>query len=160
MKRKILLSILILLIIVVLFFVLIESTFLCIENMDRKKSIFVKIGKKDQFSISYIHSIYKEPVIEEFNVDGEYIILTGVRTKSPAVMEYYGFEENKEFNKRNRGLGGVFILKKGMGEEQLIIVKDKKIALSEVGDKGERVSIKIKKISLGKQIISKLLSII
>lgn len=137
-----------------------ESTFLCIENMDRGKSIFVKIGIKDQFSISYIHSIYKEPVIEEFNVDGEDIILTGIRTKSPAVMEYYGIEENKDFIKRNQRLGGVFILKKGMEQEQVIIVKDKKIGLSEIGDKGESVRLKIKKISLGKQIISKLLSII
>ena len=61
----------------------------------------------------YIHSIYEEAVIEEFRAEKETIILKGVRTKSPAVMEYYGLEDTKEFHPMNQRLGGVLLLEEG-----------------------------------------------
>ena len=64
--------------------------------MDRSKTIHLRIRSHEPFSMFYIHSIYQEPVIEEFLIEKEAIILKGVRTKSPAIMEYYGFEDNSE----------------------------------------------------------------
>jgi hypothetical protein len=58
-----------------------------IENMDRPQAIHVRISPCEPFSLFYIHSIYKEPVVEEFQTDGNSIVLKGVRTKSPAIME-------------------------------------------------------------------------
>ncbi len=137
------------------FFLLKETSLLSIENMDRSRSIYIKIAPKDKFSIFYIHSIYQEPVIEEFMVEKDFIILIGVKTKSPAVMEYYGFEDTKEFQKMNVRLGGFFIIKRASGEGQGLIVKDKKIYLSELGEKGDRILIRLKQISLGRYIFSK-----
>jgi hypothetical protein len=131
-------------------------TVLCLENMERPKAITVRMNAAESFSIFYIHSIYKEPVIEEFQVEQEAIILRGVRTKSPAVMEYYGFEDRNEFHPMNQRLGAVFIIRRSMGEGQGLIVRDRKIYLSEIGEKGDRIRLRVESVSLGEYLILKL----
>ena len=37
--------------------------------MDRPRTIRIRISPSEPFSMFYIHSIYKEPVIEEFQVE-------------------------------------------------------------------------------------------
>ena len=135
-------------------FLLKKVTFLRLENMDHPRTIRIRVSPSEPFSIFYIHSIYKEPVIEEFQVDKEAIILKGVRTKSPAVMEYYGFEDMKEFHPMNERLGAVFIIRRGMGEGQGLIAKDRKIYLSEIGEKGDRIRLRVESMSLGNYLIS------
>ncbi|OGP91162.1 MAG: hypothetical protein A2156_08590 [Deltaproteobacteria bacterium RBG_16_48_10] len=131
-----------------------KLTLLHIENMDRAKTIHIRISPSETFSMFYIHSIYKEPVLEEFQVDHEAIILKGVRTKSPAIMEYYGFQESKEFHPMDLKLGAVFLIRRGMGEGQGLIVRDRKIYLSEIGEKGDRIRLRVESISLGKYLFS------
>jgi len=106
------------------------------------------------FSMFYIHSIYRESVIEEFQTEKEAIVLKGIRTKSPAVMEYYGFEDMKEFHSLDLKLGAVFLIRRGMGEGQGLIVRDRKIYLSEIGEKGDRIQLKVEPVSLGKYLLS------
>jgi hypothetical protein len=129
-----------------------KVTLLHIENMDHPKAIRVWISPSETFSMFYIHSIYKEPVIEEFQVEKEAIVLRGVRTKSPAVMEYYGFEDMKEFHPMNERLGAIYF-KWGIGEGQGLIVRDRKIYLSEIGEKGDRIQLRVKSITLGKYLL-------
>ncbi len=131
-----------------------KVSLLHIENMERQKVIHIRIGPSGLFSQFYIHSIYREPVVEEFQVDHEAIILKGVRTKSPAVMEYYGFQESKEFHPMDLKLGAVFLIKKGMGEGQGLVVGDRKIYLSEVGEKGDRIQLRVESLALGKYLFS------
>jgi hypothetical protein len=102
----------------------------------------------------YIHSIYKEPVVEEFQAEKEAIILKEVRTKSPAVMEYYGFEDTKEFHPMNEKLGAVFIVRRGMGEGQGLIVGERKIYLSEIGERGDRIQLRVGSMSRVKYLLS------
>ena len=127
-----------------------KVTILNIENMDRTKAISIRVSPGETFSMFYIHSIYKEYVAEEFQAEGDTIFLKGVRTKSPAVMEYYGFEEMKEFHPMNLKLGAVFLIRRGMGERQGAIVRDRKIYLSEIGERGERIQLRVESLSLGK----------
>jgi hypothetical protein len=134
-------------------FLLQKVTVLQLENMDHPRTIRIRISPPEPFSIFYIHSIYKEPVIEEFQVEQEAIILRGVRTKSPAVMEYYGFEDMKKFHPMNERLGAVFIIRRGMGEGQGLIVRDRKIYLSEIGEQGDRIRLRMESISLGNYLI-------
>jgi len=121
--------------------------------MDRPKAIHIRMSPTETFSMFYIHSIYKEPVVEEFQAERNAIILKGVRTKSPAVMEYYGFQEPGEFHPMNLKLGAVFLIRRGMGEGQGLIVGDKKIYLSEIGEKGDRIQIRVESLSLGKYLL-------
>ncbi len=120
--------------------------------MDHPEAIRVWISSSEKFIMFYIHSIYNEPVIEEFQVEKEAIVLRGVRTKSPAVMEYYGFEDMKEFHPMNQRLGAIYF-KWGVGEGQGLIVRDKKIYLSEIGEKGDRIRLRVILMSLGKYLL-------
>ena len=133
-----------------------KVTILHIENMDRLKTIHVRISPSETFSMFYIHSIYREPVIEEFQAEKEAVVLKGIRTKSPAVMEYYGFEDMREFRPMNQKLGAIYF-KWGIGEGQGLIVRDKKIYLSEVGEKGDRIQLRVESVSLGKYLVWMLL---
>jgi hypothetical protein len=131
-----------------------KVTLLHIENMDRQKTIHIQISPSESFSLFYIHSIYRQPVVEEFQVDHQAIILKGVRTKSPAVMEYYGFQESKEFHPMDLKLGAVFLIRRGMGEGQGLIVQDRKIYLSEIGEKGDRIQLRVESLSLGEYLFA------
>jgi hypothetical protein len=125
-----------------------------LENMDRPQAINIRINPSKEFSMFYIHSIYEEAVIEEFRAEKKTIILKGVRTKSPAVMEYYGFEDTKEFHPMNQRIGAVFIVRRGMGEGQGLIIRDRKIYLSEIGERGDRIQLRVESMSLGKYLLS------
>ena len=132
-----------------------KVTILQLENMDRPKTIHVRISPSETFSMFYIHSIYKVPVVEECQAEKDAIVLKGVRTKSPAVMEYYGFEDMKEFHPMNEKLGTVFIIRRAMGEGQGLIIGDKKIYLSEIGERGDRIQLRVESMPLGSYLLSR-----
>ncbi len=121
--------------------------------MDHPQTIRIRISPTEPFSVFYIHSIYKEPVVEEFQAEGEAIVLKGVRTKSPAVMEYYGFEDMKGFHPMDQRLGAIYF-KWGIGEGQGLIVRDRKIYLSEIGERGDRIQLRVETMSLGRYLLS------
>lgn len=133
-------------------------TILHLENMTQTRTVRIRISPSEKFSIFYVHSIYHEPVVEEFQVEGDAILLKGVRTKSPAVMEYYGFEDMKGFHPMNQRLGAIYF-KWGVGEGQGLIVQDKKIYLSEIGKRGDRIQLRAESISLGTYLVSKVLNL-
>jgi hypothetical protein len=125
-----------------------KVTFLYLENMNRSRTVRVWVNPSDQFSVFYIHSIYNAPAIEEFQVDRGGITLKGVRTQNPGIMEYYGFEDTKPFHLLDRKLGPIFF-RVAMGEGQGLIVRDRKIYLREVGEKGDRIRLRVGTLSLG-----------
>lgn len=125
-----------------------KITLLELENLDQRKVLHLRVGPSEPFSIFYIHSIHLAPVIEEFRIKEGAVLLEGVRTKSPAVMEYYGFEDMKEFHPVTQRLGAIYF-RWGTGEGQGVIVREKKIYLSEIGDKGDRIRLKVISLPLG-----------
>jgi hypothetical protein len=129
-------------------FILKKITLLQLENLDRRKTLQIRTSPSEPFSIFYVHSIYLEPVIEEFRIEKGAILLQGVRTKSPAVMEYYGFEDTKEFHPVTRRLGALYF-KWGTGEGQGLIVRERKIYLSEIGERGDRIRLRVISVPLG-----------
>ena len=124
-----------------------KVTVLHLENTDHPRTIRIRIGASEPFSVFYVHSIYKAPVVEEFQAERGAIVLKGVRTKSPAVMEYYGFEDMKEFHPMDQRLGAIYF-KWGIGEGQGLIVRDRKIYLSEIGERGDRIQLRVESMSL------------
>ncbi len=124
-----------------------KVTVLHLENMDHPRTIRIRIGPSEPFSVFYVHSIYKAPVVEEFQAEKGAIVLKGVRTKSPAVMEYYGYEDMKEFHPMDQKLGAIYF-KWGTGEGQGLIVRDRKIYLSEIGQRGDRIQLRVESMSL------------
>jgi len=123
--------------------------------MDHPRTIRIRISPTEPFSVFYVHSIYKEPVVEEFQAEGDAVALKGVRTKSPAVMEYYGFEDMKGFHPMNQRLGAIYF-KWGIGEGQGLIVRDRKIYLSEIGERGDRIQLRVESLSLLNYLLSEI----
>jgi hypothetical protein len=125
-----------------------------LENTEQPRTVQVWIDPAERFSIFYIHSIYREAVTEEFQADRSGIVLKGVRTKSPAIQEYYGFQDTKDFHPLNVKLGAIFI-RVGEGEGQGLVVRDRKIYLSEVGKRGDRIRLRVTSVSMGSYLYSK-----
>ncbi len=150
MKRKIwpLLTLIIVLLVLGGVFLFKKINFLQLENLDRNKVLHIRVAPSEPFSMFYIHSIYLEPVIEEFRIEKGAILLEGVRTKSSGVMEYYGFEDTKEFHPVTQRLGAIYF-RWGTGEGQGLIVRDRKIYLSEIGERGDRIRLRIISVPLG-----------
>ncbi len=132
-----------------------KVTVLHLENMDHPRTIRIRIGASESFSVFYVHSIYKAPVVEEFQAEKGAIVLKGVRTKNPGVMEYYGFEDIKEFHPMDQRLGAIYF-KWGTGDGQGLIVRDRKIYLSEIGEKGDRIQLRVESLSLLKFFFSEM----
>lgn len=132
-----------------------KVTILYLENMDRPRYVQVWVNPSDHFSIFYIHSVYNAPAIEEFEVERGAITLKGVRTLNPGIMEYYGFEDTQSYHPMDQKLGAIFF-RVAMGEGQGLIVRDKKIYLSEVGQKGDRIRLRVNTLPLGLYLVKTL----
>ena len=130
-----------------------KITVLQVRNLDHPQTLRIRTGPSGAFSIFYINSIYDEPVSEEFQIKGDSIILKGVRTKSPGVMGYYGFDDIREFHPMNKDLGTAFIFKKGMVEGQGLRIGEKKIFLNEIGEKGNSIQLSVEFMRFGRYLL-------
>jgi len=130
---------------------------LLLENMDRSRAFSIWVSPSEPFSISYVHSIYKDPVVEEFQVHQGAMVLKGVRTNHPGILEYYQYEDMKEFHPMDRKFGALFF-RIGMGEAQRLTIRDKEVFFSGVGEKGDRVRLGLGSVSLGRYLFHRLLS--
>jgi hypothetical protein len=117
-----------------------------LENTDRARVLRLRVNPGEHFSIYYIHSVYGEPVIEEFEAGANTIVLKGMRTKSGAITEQYGFDDLKTFHPMDEKLGAIF-LRVAPGEGQGIILRERKIYLGEIGERGDRVQLGVRSIS-------------
>jgi hypothetical protein len=124
-----------------------KVTLLYLENMDHPRSVRVRVNPHERFSIFYVHSVYNAPAIEEFEVDQGGITLRGVRTENAGILEYYGFEDSKPFHPLDRKLGAIFF-RVGMGQGQRFVFREKKISLSEIGARGERIQVRVNTLPL------------
>ncbi len=119
-----------------------------LENLDRPYLVRIPVGSSGRFSLSYTHSMYDAPVIEELEVIGDRIFLVGVRTKSPAVAEYYGFDTGGDCHPLHRGLGEIW-LRIGMGEAQRLSCARMDVSLASLGASGDLVVIRSRSLPLG-----------
>lgn len=132
-----------------------EVLVLELENRDRPQTVRIAVNASERFSLSYVHSIYDALVTEDFEVEGQGIVLKGVRTKNHGVMEYYGFADGREFHPMHVPLGTI-VLRIGLGTGQQLAVRDRRIFLSELGKRGEPVRLRIVPVPLGLYLLSTL----
>jgi hypothetical protein len=114
-----------------------------LRNLDHPRTVRIRISPSEPFSLLYTHSIYREPVAEEFEVVEGQIILKGVRTAHAGVMEYYGFEEVKPFHTLHKPLPRPLIIKRGMEEAQRLMIKNMSIPFDSLGEKGDRIQLDV-----------------
>ena len=131
-----------------------EVQVLRVENLDRSKRLLIPAEPSASFSFTYIHSMYLEPATEEFEVgDGQEFILRGVRTKSPSVAHYYGFEDGRDYYPVNRKMES-FVMRMGMTQTQTLRVGDQSISLEKLGQKGDRLEFRVIRMTRGRYLLS------
>ncbi len=137
-------------------FFIFEVPVLQVVNTERPAKLNLRLGEPTRFSISYIHSIYLQAAAEDFEVGkGEEILLRGVRTRSPSVAHYYGFEEdNRDYYPVDRRMKS-FTLRVGMSQAQTLSIGERKISLGDLGDKGDRLEFRVVRMTWGKYLLSR-----
>ena len=102
----------------------------------------------DAFSITYQHSIYRQPVVEEFSVGpGGEMVLTGVRSESGAVLEYFGFSDSRPFHAMNRPMRTI-VFRVAMEGAQTLTLGGRRISFLRLGDPGDRITLRLADVSL------------
>lgn len=128
-----------------------------IVNTDRTQKLNILASPHSRFILSYLHSIYLEPASEEFEVgEGEEIILKGVRTKSLAVAQYYGFEDGRGYYPVHRRMKS-FALRLGMSNPQTLFYGNRTISPQEMGKKGDRLEVRVVRMALAHYLLSRIL---
>jgi len=134
-----------------------EVPVLQVVNADRSVTLSLRLREPKRFSISYIHSIYLQAATEEFEVgEGEEIVLRGVRTRSPSVAHYYGFDEDNRYYYPVHRKMKSFALRLGMSQAQTLSLGEKKISLGDLGEKGDRLEFRAVRMTRGKYLLSRL----
>ncbi|NJD62681.1 MAG: DUF1850 domain-containing protein [Deltaproteobacteria bacterium] len=118
------------------------------ENAGRGIVTRYPVHPGDAFSVTYLHSIYRRPVVEEFSVGkGGDLVLTGVRSESGAVLEYFGFGDSRPFHAMNRPMRTI-VFRVAMGGAQTLTLGGRRISFLSLGDPGDRITLRLADVSL------------
>jgi len=139
------------------FFLPMTVTVLSVKNLDHPDSFYFKVDPSERVSLCYTNSMYDAPVEEIFEVRKGDIVLEAVRTDSPAVMEYYGFEGSGPVQTINRSLGPAFSIQTSMRQDQSLSIGERTIDLHALGNPGDRVQISVEDVSLASFLLSRLI---
>ena len=114
-------------------------TALEIENAARGRTLRIALGAGETFSVTSWHSMYDQPVTEEFAVDERgRIALRAVSSPSAAVREYFGITAPGERHRVERELPEV-VFRVAAGEPQRVRIAGVERSLLGLGDHGDRL---------------------
>jgi hypothetical protein len=99
----------------------------------------VRFDVPDQrFAVTYHHSMYDQPVTEEFLIGGGMVELHRLESPSAAVLEYFGVTEPGPVHARERRLPEI-VMRVAMGESQVLHLGGTARSLREFGQPGDRI---------------------
>ncbi|MDQ1333569.1 MAG: hypothetical protein QG552_519 [Thermodesulfobacteriota bacterium] len=136
------------------FFSLFSVTLLTVENPDRSEGPSLWVRAPQRFEMFYVQSMYGHPVKEDFRIEGNRIVLEGIRTGHAGIMEYYGYEDLKDLSGLNRDLGSCFTMQIGLQGGQGLSLGEKTLFLEEMGTPGDRVRVAVKAVPLWRWILT------
>lgn len=123
------------------------ETALEFENEGRGVVARYPVSPGDAFSITYRHSIYRQPVVEEFSAGpGGDLVLTGVRSESGAVLEYFGFSDSRPFHAMNRPMRTI-VFRVAVEGAQTLSLGGRRISFLRLGDPGDRITLRLADVS-------------
>ena len=124
------------------------ATVLEFENAGQGIVARYPVNTGEAFSITYQHSIYLQPVVEEFSVGpGGELVLTGVRSESGAVLEYFGFSDSRPFHAMNRPMRTI-VFRVAVKGAQTLTLGGGRISFLDLGDPGDRITLRLANVSL------------
>jgi hypothetical protein len=120
-------------------------TVLEVENAARGTVVRIALEQGEPFSITSHHSMYEQPVTEEFVVDPDRrILLRAVSSPSAAVLEYFGLTGEGERQPVERAMREV-VFRVAAGAPQLLQIGGLRRSFLEFGDHGERLVLRARR---------------
>jgi hypothetical protein len=113
-------------------------TLLEIENAARATTFRAAVEPSEPFSVVYQHSMYDQPVTEEFVIEGEDLVLEAVSSPSSAVREYFGIVAAGERHSLRRVFPEV-VFRIAAGAPQRLRIRGADRSFLELGDHGDRL---------------------
>lgn len=123
---------------------------LSVKNLDRPRQIVFRVNPPERFYLHYRHSMYDAPVTEEFEAGGDGISLKGVWTDHPGVMEYYGFEQVREFHPREVRFTRPLTIKRCLRQGQGLVIAGTPLDLAGLAEIGDRIEVGLRSIPVWK----------
>jgi hypothetical protein len=117
------------------------ATALVVENGARGRTFRAPLAPGERFAVVSHHSMYDQPVVEEFAVEGERIVLEAVSSPSAAVREYFGIEEAGERHARRR-VHRALVFRVAMGVPQRLRLAGAERSFLELGEPGDRLVVR------------------
>jgi hypothetical protein len=112
---------------------------LLVENPDRGTGLRIWLRPGEVFSVVYHHSIYDQPVTEDFVLDEEgRIVLRAVTSPSAAVREYFGITSAGERHAMARTMHEI-VFRIATGTAQRLRAGGVERSFLELGEHGDRV---------------------
>ena len=116
---------------------------LLVENTDRGTVLRIRLRAGEVFSVVYQHSIYDQPVTEDFVVDEEgRIVLQAVTSPSAAVREYFGITTTGERHAMVRTMPEI-VFRIATGTAQRLRAGGVERSFLELGDHGDRLVLRV-----------------
>ena len=112
---------------------------LLVENPDHGTVLRVRLRPGEVFSVVYHHSIYDQPVTEDFVLDEEgRIVLRAVTSPSAAVREYFGITSAGERHAMARTMPEI-VFRIATGTAQRLRAGGVERSFLELGEHGDRL---------------------
>jgi hypothetical protein len=114
-----------------------------IENAARGRTVRIPVRPGEVFSVVYHHSMYDQPVTEEFTVDGDgRIVLQAVSSPSAAVREYFGITAAGARHAVRRAMREI-VFRVAAGTPQRLRVGGVERSFLELGEHGDRLVMRV-----------------
>jgi len=123
---------------------------LSVRNLDHPGSFHFKVAPLEQVTLFYTNSMYNALVEEVFELREEDILLKAVRTDSPAVMEYYGFDATGPVQTLHKGIGPAFSIQASMRQDQGFRIGQSTLDLRAIADGGDCILVSVNQVSLAR----------
>jgi len=112
---------------------------LLVENTDRGTVFRIRLRPGEVFSVVYHHSIYDQPVTEDFVVDDDgHIVLRAVASPSAAVREYFGITSAGERHPMARTMREI-VFRIATGTAQRLLAGGVERSFLDLGEHGDRL---------------------
>ena len=112
---------------------------LLVENTDRGTVLRIHLRAGEVFSVVYQHSMYDQPVTEDFVVDdGGHIVLRAVTSPSAAVREYFGITSAGDRHAMMRTMPEI-VFRVATGTPQRLKAGGAERSFLELGEHGDRL---------------------
>jgi hypothetical protein len=115
---------------------------LLVENPERGTVLRVRLRPGEVFSVVYHHSIYDQPVTEDFVLDEEgRIVLRAVTSPSAAVREYFGITSAGDRHAMARTMPEI-VFRIATGTAQRLHAGGVEHSFLELGEHGDRLVVR------------------